>query len=56
MATRGSLGLLKESARGEPNQGRSEKDRRERCVCCPLILLKNSDFRINHDLEDRWQR
>jgi hypothetical protein len=19
------------------------------------ILLKNSDFRINHDLEDRWQ-
>src|SRR3984957_805966 len=34
-ATRG-FGLLEENARGEPNQGRSEKDRRERCVCCPL--------------------
>src|ERR1700722_4804632 len=27
-ATRGFLGLLEEKARGEPNQGRSEKDRR----------------------------
>jgi hypothetical protein len=28
--------LLEENARGEPNQGRSEKDRRERCVYSPL--------------------